>query len=47
MAEPNRFTLWGSLNFMWSVASDGDGGRDRDRDRGSAHGHESARERCQ
>ena len=40
--ELNRFALWGSLNLMWSVASD--------YDRGSAcdpeNDHENARETC-
>ena len=44
MVEPNRFTLWGSLNFMWSVASDGD--RESALGPENACGYENAREPC-
>ena len=44
VVEPNRFTLWGSLNFMWSMASDDDRGSARGP--ANAQGHENAREPC-
>ena len=45
VVEPNRFTLWGSLKLVWSVASDDD--RVSARGPANVRGHVNAREPCQ